>query len=123
MLASPPLFREYRESKKPCPTWTAALWLPCERTPLPTAFIPFTMHASAREDHRRTFRTDIERLTAGHLRGAPMDVLRSTDTQAVFRGAVPKGAHTATDAGLARYLEGRLATDDINLDLRVTMER
>lgn len=81
------------------------------------------MRASARDDHRRTFRTDIERLTDGHLRWAPLDVLRSTDTHAVFRGAVPKGIHTATDAGLARFLEDRLAKDDIHLDLSVTIER
>lgn len=81
------------------------------------------MRASAREDHRRTFRTDVERLTAGHLPCAPLNVLRSTNTQAIFRGAFPKGAHTATDASLARYLEDRFATDDIHLDLSVTIER
>ena len=81
------------------------------------------MRASARMDHQRTFRTDIQRVSAGHLRFAPLDMLRSTDTQAVFRGAVPKGAHTATDDGLARYLEDRLATDDIHLDLSVTLDR
>lgn len=90
---------------------------------MPTAFIPFTMRASARDDHQRTFRTDIERLNNGHLPRVPLDVLRSTNTQAVFRGAVPKGAHTATDASLARFLEQRLATDDIHLDLSVTIER
>jgi hypothetical protein len=51
----------------------------------------------------------------------PLDVLRSTDAHAVLRGAVPKGTHTATDAGLARFLEDRLAKDDIHLDLRVTI--
>lgn len=81
------------------------------------------MRASAREDHRGTFRTDIERLSAGHLHWAPLDVLRSTSTQAVFRGAVPKGAHTATDANLARFLEDRLAAADIYLDLSVAIER
>ena len=90
---------------------------------MPTAFIPFTMHASAREDRRPVFRTDIERLSAAHRHWAPLDVLKSTNTQAVFRGAVPKGAHTATDAGLARYLEDRLAKEDILLDLSVTIER
>ncbi|WP_163163711.1 hypothetical protein [Arthrobacter sp. Alg241-R88] len=90
---------------------------------MPSAFIPFTMRASARADHRRTFRTDIERLNNGHLPRVPLDVLRSTNNQAVFRGAVPKGAHTATDESLARFLEGRLATDDIHLDLSVTIER
>lgn len=81
------------------------------------------MHATAREDRRPVFRTDIERLGAAHRHWAPLDVLNSTNTQAVFRGAVPKGAHTATDAGLARYLEDRLAKEDILLDLRVTIER
>ncbi|MGF9649210.1 hypothetical protein AAIH32_14640 [Pseudarthrobacter oxydans] len=90
---------------------------------MPTAFIPFTMRASARNDHRGTFRTDIERLSAGHRHWAPLDVLRSTNTQAVFRGAVPKGAHTATDASLARFFQDRLATVDIHLDLSVTIER
>ncbi|HSU45816.1 MAG TPA: hypothetical protein VLJ40_02785 [Arthrobacter sp.] len=90
---------------------------------MPTAFIPFTMRASARDAHRRTFRTDIERLSAGHLHWTPLDVIRSTNSQALFRGAVPKGAHTATDATLARFLEDRLATADIHLDLSVTIER
>ncbi|MET4144235.1 hypothetical protein [Arthrobacter sp. UYCo732] len=90
---------------------------------MPTAFIPFTMRASAREDDQRTFRTDIQRISAGHLRFAPLDMLRSTNTQALFRGAVPKGAHTATDAGFARYLEDRLAADNIHLDLSVTIDR
>jgi len=90
---------------------------------LPVAFIPFTLHASVRQDHRRTFRTDIERLTDGHLRSTPLDVLRSTNTEAVFRGAVPKGAHTATNASLAQYLQDRLACENIHLDLTVSIER
>ncbi|TSE17854.1 hypothetical protein B1A87_002820 [Arthrobacter sp. KBS0703] len=81
------------------------------------------MRASARKDHQRTFRTDIQRISAGHLRFAPVDMLRSTSTQALFRGAVPTGAHTATDAHLTRYLEDRLATDGIHLDLSVSIER
>lgn len=94
-----------------------------ERTLLPIAFIPFSMRASVRDDHRRTFRTDIERLSDGHLRWTPLDMLRSTNTQAEFRGAAPKGPHTATDASLTRYLQDRLATDNIHLDLAVTIER
>lgn len=94
-----------------------------ERTLLPVAFIPFTMRASVREDHRRTFRTDIERLTDGHLRWTPLDMLKSTNTLAEFRGAVPKGPHTASDASLAQYLQDRLATEDIHLDLSVRIER
>jgi hypothetical protein len=41
----------------------------------------------------------------------------------VFRGAVPKGPHTATDASLARYLEDRLARENIHMNLCVTIER
>ena len=96
---------------------------PLERNLLPIAFIPFSMRASVREDHRRTFRTDIERMSDGHLRWTPLDVLRSTNTQAELRGAVHKGPHTATDASLARYLEDRLAAENIHLDLTVTIER
>lgn len=94
-----------------------------ERTLLPTAFIPFTMRASVRDDHRRTFRTDIERMTDGHLRWTPLDVIKSTNTQALFRGAAPKGPHTATDASLAQYLEDRLMAENIHLDLSVRIDR
>ncbi|MDQ0801401.1 hypothetical protein [Arthrobacter sp. SLBN-112] len=90
---------------------------------MPIAFIPFSMSVSVRDEHRRTFRTDIERLSDGHLRWTPLDVLRSTNTQAVFRGAVQKGPHTATDASLSRYLEDRLAAENIHLDLFVTIDR
>ncbi|GGH92161.1 hypothetical protein ACFFGR_04610 [Arthrobacter liuii] len=90
---------------------------------MPTAFIPFTMHASVRDDRRRMFRTDIERMTDGHLPSTPLDVIKSTNTQAVFRGAAPKGPHTATDASLAQYLQDRLAAENIHLDLRVCIER
>ncbi|MGN8130507.1 hypothetical protein [Paenarthrobacter sp. 22069] len=90
---------------------------------MPIAFIPFTMHASVRADNGRTFRTDIERMSHGHLGSTPLDVLRSTNDQAVFRGAVPKGPHTATDASLARYLEDRLARENIHMNLCVTIER
>jgi hypothetical protein len=80
------------------------------------------MRASARDHHQRTFRTDIQRISAGHLRFAPLDMLRATDTQALFRGAVPTGAHTATDASLAQYLQDRLASENIHLDLSVSIE-
>lgn len=90
---------------------------------MPT-FIPFTVCATVREDHKRTFRTDIERLTSSHRGWAPLDMVRSTDTNALLRGAVPNSAHTATDASLARYLQDRLVTDsDIHLDLTVSIER
>jgi hypothetical protein len=91
---------------------------------LPTAFIPFTMHATVQEGHKRSFRTDIERLTAGHRGWAPLDVVKSTNTKAFLRGAIPQSEHTVTDASLARYLEDRLVADnDIHLDLSVTIER
>ena len=80
------------------------------------------MRVSAREDHR-TFRTDIERMTDGHLRSTSLDVLRSTNTQAVFRGAVAKGPHTATGASLAEYLQARLASENIHLDLTVSIDQ
>ncbi|KRE44658.1 hypothetical protein ASG92_12855 [Arthrobacter sp. Soil736] len=81
------------------------------------------MRASVLDDHRRTFRTDIERMTDGHLRWTPLDMIRSTNTQAVFRGAAPKGPHTATDASLSQYLQDRLASENIHLDLSVSIER
>ena len=81
------------------------------------------MRASVRANHCRTFRTDIERLTDGHLRWTPLDMLRATNTQAEFRGAVPKGPHTSSDASLERYLEDRFATDGIHLDLSVSIQR
>ncbi|MEK0155751.1 hypothetical protein [Arthrobacter oryzae] len=90
---------------------------------MPT-FIPFTVCATVREDHKRSFRTDIERLTSSHRGWAPLDVVKSTNTQAFLRGAVPNSAHTATDASLARYLQDRLVADsDIHLDLTVSIER
>lgn len=91
---------------------------------MPTAFIPFTMRATVRDDHKRSFRTDIERLTSAHRGWAPLDVVKSTNTQALLRGAIPNSVHTATDASLARYLQLRLAADsDIHLDLTVSIER
>ena len=82
------------------------------------------MRATVREDHKRSFRTDIERLTSAHRGWAPLDVVASTSTKALLRGAAPKSVHTATDASLARYLQGRLAADtDIHLDLTVSIER
>lgn len=82
------------------------------------------MRATVRDDHMRSFRTDIERLTSVHRAWAPLDVVTSTSTKVLLRGAVPKSVHTATDASLARYLQERLAADtDINLDLTVSIER
>jgi hypothetical protein len=82
------------------------------------------MRATVREDHKRSFRTDIERLT-GSLRGwAPLDVVKSTDAQALLRGAIAQSVHTATDESLARYLQDRLVADnDIHLDLTVCIGR
>ncbi len=91
---------------------------------MPTPFIPFTLRATVREDHKRSFRTDIERLTGGHRGWAPLDVVKSTDTQAVLRGAIAQSVHTATDASLARYLQDRFVADnDIYLDLTVSIGR
>jgi hypothetical protein len=82
------------------------------------------MCATVRDDHTRSFRTDIERLTSSHRGWAPLDVVKSTNTKALLRGAVPKSVHTATDASLARYLQDRLVGDkDIHLDLTVSIER
>lgn len=89
---------------------------------MPVAFIPFTMHASARDGHGRSFRTDIERMAHGHP-SAPLDMIKSTNSQAVFRGAVAKGPHTATDASLAQYVQDRLAKENIYLDVSVSIER
>jgi hypothetical protein len=82
------------------------------------------MCATVRDDHTRSFRTDIERLTSSHRGWAPLDVVKSTNTKALLRGAIPKSVHTATDASLARYLQDRLVADkDIHLDLTVSIER
>ncbi len=91
---------------------------------MPTTFIPFTVRATVREDHQRSFRTDIERLTSSHRGWAPLDMVKSTNTQALLRGAVPNSVHTSTDASLALYLQDRLAAaSDIHLDLTVCIER
>ncbi|MGO4807382.1 hypothetical protein AB4089_19940 [Arthrobacter sp. 2MCAF15] len=91
---------------------------------MPTPYVPFTMHATVREEHKRSFRTDLERLTGGHRGWAPLDVVKSTDTQAVLRGAIAQSVHTATDASLARYLQHRFVADnDIHLDLAVCIGR
>jgi hypothetical protein len=82
------------------------------------------MRATVREDHKRSFRTDIERLTSGHRGSAPLDVVNSTDNHALLRGAIAQSVHTASDASLARYLEDRLAADDgIRLDITVCIGR
>lgn len=91
---------------------------------MPTPFIPFTMRATVREDHKRSFRLDLERLTGGHRGWAPLDVVKSTDTQALLRGAIERSVHTATDESLARYLQDRFVADnDIYLDLTVCIGR
>jgi len=90
---------------------------------LPTPFIPFTMRATVREDHKLSFRTDIERLTAGYRGWVSLEVVKSTNKHALLRGAVPKGAHTSSDSGLARYLEDRFVADKgIHLDLTVSID-
>ncbi|MDR6508377.1 hypothetical protein [Arthrobacter oryzae] len=91
---------------------------------MPTAFIPFTMCATVRETHEHSFRTDLERLTSSHRSWAPLDVVKSTNTKAVLRGAIPQSIHTTTDASLAHYLQDRLVTDkNIHLDLAISIQR
>ena len=87
---------------------------------VPTAFVPFTLLATAREGHQRAFRTDIERLASDHR--APLSTVKSTATMACLRGAIAKSEHTATEASLARYLADRLVTNGIYLDITVTLE-
>jgi hypothetical protein len=87
---------------------------------LPTAFIPFTLLATARDGYQRDFRTDIERLTSDHR--APLSTVGSTDSTACLRGAIAKGDHTANEASLARFLEDRMATNGIHLDIMVNLE-
>jgi hypothetical protein len=90
---------------------------------LPTPFVPFTMCATVREDHIHSFGTDLERLTVSHRGWAPVDVVKSTNTTALLRGAVPQSIHTATDASLASYLQNRLfAEKGIHLDLVVSIQ-
>jgi hypothetical protein len=87
---------------------------------LPTAFIPFTLRATAREGHQRAFRTDLERLTSDHR--ASLSTVGSTDTMACLRGAIAKGDHTENEASLAKYLEDRLLSNGIHLDITVNLE-
>ena len=88
---------------------------------MPTAFIPFSLRATARKGRLRAFRTDIERLTSDHR--ATLSTVRSTATTACLRGAIAMGEHTANEASLARFLEDRLRAKGIYLDLTVNLER
>lgn len=87
---------------------------------MPTAFIPFTLQAAARDGHQHAFRTDIERLTSD-LR-APLSTVKSTDRTAYLRGAIAKGEHTADEASLAEFLNDRMAANGIHLDITVSLE-
>ncbi|MCU1547651.1 MAG: hypothetical protein JWO29_602 [Arthrobacter sp.] len=90
---------------------------------MPTAFIPFTMTAAVREGGEESFRTEVEVITSTRLGCARMDVLRSTNIEAVFRGVVPESEHTVNEASLARLLEDRLASERcIYLDVVVSIE-
>jgi hypothetical protein len=42
---------------------------------------------------------------------------------ACLRGAIAKGEHTENEASLARYLEDRLLSNGIHLDITVNLER
>jgi hypothetical protein len=91
---------------------------------LPTYFVPFTVCATVTEEHIRSFRTDLERLTASHRGWAPLDVVKSTNTTALLRGAIPQSIHTATDASLTSYLQERLVAEkDIHLNLIASIQR
>ncbi|NKX51807.1 hypothetical protein HER39_14780 [Arthrobacter deserti] len=90
---------------------------------MPTAFIPFTMCATVRDGHMRSFRTGLGRLSSSHRGWAPLGVVKSTNTKAPLRGAVPQSVHTATDASLARYLQDRHADKDMHWDLAVSIQR
>jgi hypothetical protein len=91
---------------------------------LPTYFVPFTLCATVSEEHICSFRTDLELLTASHRGWAPLDVVKSTNTTALLRGAIPQGIYTATDASLTSYLQERLVADkEIHLNLIATMQR
>lgn len=87
---------------------------------MPTAFIPFNLHVTARESHQHAFRTDIERLTSN--RRAPLSTVQSTDRMAYLRGAIAKGDHTADEASLARFLNKGMAENGIHLDITVSLE-
>jgi hypothetical protein len=94
-----------------------------ERTLMPTVFIPFTMIATVRNGSGKSFRTEVEVITSTRLGCARMDVLRSTNTEAVFRGVIPESEHTVDGASLARHLEDRLASEKcICLDVVVSIE-
>lgn len=103
---------------------SGARWPPPEQDSLlTTAFIPFTMRATAREGHQQAFRTDIERLTASHRGRSPLSMVTATDTAACLRGAIAESEHTASAASLARYLTDGLSTKDIHLDITVSIDR
>ena len=88
-----------------------------------TAFIPFTMTATGRDGGRESFRTEVELISSTRLGCARMDVLRSTNLEATFRGVIPESEHTVDGASLARLLQGRLASEKgIYLDVTVSIE-
>lgn len=89
---------------------------------MPTAFIPFTLRATAREGRLEAFRTDIERLTSARGSRAPLSMVTATNTVACLRGAIAESEHTRSAASLARYLQERLSTKDIHLDISVSID-
>lgn len=90
---------------------------------MPTAYIPFTMRATAREGRLQAFRTDIERLTSGRGSRTLLSMVTATNTVACLRGAIAESEHTITAASLAEHLEDRLSTKDIHLDITVCIDR
>lgn len=90
---------------------------------MPTPYIPFSMRATAREGRQQAFRTDIERLTSGRGSRTLLSMVTATNTVACLRGAIAESEHTVTAASLAEYLEDRLSTKDIHLDITVSIDR
>ena len=88
---------------------------------MPTAYIPISLRVTAREGRHQAFRTDIERLTMDSAH-ASLSTVGSTDKTACLRGAVATGEHTASEAALARFLEDRLVTKGIHLDITANFE-
>lgn len=89
---------------------------------MPTAFIPFTLRATARKGRAEAFRTDIERLTSGRGSRTPLSMVTATNTVACLRGAIAESEHTSSAASLARHLEDSLSTKDIHLDISVSID-
>lgn len=81
------------------------------------------MTATVRDGGEESFRTEVEVIASTRLGCARMEVLRSTNIEAVFRGVIPESEHTLDNASLARLLQDRLASEKrIYLDVAVSIE-